>query len=160
MGKGLRRRQLISTMLQQGQVASQSDLCAMLEKHGIPTTQATVSRDLRELGAVKGPNGYRLFGSESNGVPGSAIEGKSFRQSLETYVTSAEPAGNLVVLRTGPGQAQVVAVELDKHPQESVIGVIAGDDTIFIAMTSVRQAARLAQSVRDTAGLSRLGKGS
>ncbi|MBX3322883.1 MAG: hypothetical protein KF757_07830 [Phycisphaeraceae bacterium] len=157
MGKGVRRRQLIASVLQQGNFASQAELCDMLKSHGISATQATVSRDLRELGAVKGPTGYRLFASDKNAIPGTTLEGRTFRLALETYVISAKPAGNLVVLRTGVGQAQVVAVELDRHPQEGVIGVIAGDDTIFIALTSPRQAARLAKSVCDVADIGRPG---
>lgn len=158
MGKGARRRQIIASLLQSGQVMSQSDLCEALQSQGIDATQATISRDLRELRAVKGPNGYRIFGGEGESLPSTTLEGRSFRQALESYVVSAEPAGNLVVLRTGPGQAQVVAVELDRHPQRGVIGVLAGDDTIFLAMASVRQAARLAQSVRDLSGITRVGR--
>jgi transcriptional regulator of arginine metabolism len=154
MGKGVRRRELIAAALQQGTVASQAEVCALLEEHGVGATQATVSRDLRELGAIKSADGYRLMGYESNGASQSnGATQKSMRQALETFLVSADVAGNLVVLRTGPGQAQVVAVEFDRHPQPEVVGVIAGDDTIFLAMTSVSASHALCDQVLSMAGL-------
>ncbi len=157
MGSGVRRRELIAAMLQQGGAASQADLCAMLLAHGISATQATISRDLRELGASKGPGGYFLPGSDGALNQSTAEAGKSLRQALQTYLRSAEPAGNLLVLRTGPGQAQVVALEFDRHPQNGVVGVIAGDDTIFLAMATARAAVDLASHVKAMAGLARIG---
>lgn len=146
-------------MLQQGGAASQADLCQMLVTHGISATQATISRDLRELGASKGPGGYFLPGGDMNGLAGTMADtaGKSLRQALQTYVRSANPAGNLLVLRTGPGQAQVVALEFDRHPQSGVVGVIAGDDTIFLAMETPRAASDLAGQVRAWANIARIG---
>lgn len=150
MGKGVRRRELIAAALQQGAVASQAELCEVLGAHGITATQATVSRDLRELGVVKSTEGYRLLGTESNGT---TTNGKAMRQALETFVASAQAAGNLVVLKTGPGQAQVVAVEFDRHPMAKVVGVIAGDDTIFLAVENDAAARKVCAHVRDLAGL-------
>lgn len=145
-------------MLHHGGAASQADLCSMLLGHGISATQATISRDLRELGASKGPAGYFLPGTEIGGfTPPSETNGKSLRQALQTFLVGAEPAGNLLVLRTGVGQAQVVAVEFDRHPQNEVVGVIAGDDTIFLAMSTPRAAAELAAKVRSLAGIARIG---
>lgn len=154
MGKGVRRRELIVAALQQGGVASQAEVCALLEEHGVEATQATVSRDLREIGAIKSADGYRLVGQELNGSGGSSgVTQKSMRQALETFLVSADVAGNLLVLRTGPGQAQVVAVEFDRYPHPEVVGVIAGDDTIFLAITSVKAAGDLRDQVLSMAGL-------
>ena len=160
MGRGVRRRELIAAALSRGSAESQAGLCAMLHEHGITATQATVSRDLREIGAVKTADGYRLIGGESNGVaihPGASD--KSMRQALETFLVAAEPAGNLLVLKTGPGQAQVVAVEFDRQSQPEVVGVIAGDDTIFLATGSERQAVDLCERGREMAGLGDAGGG-
>jgi len=154
MGKGVRRRELIAAALQQGAVASQAELCEVLCAHGITATQATVSRDLRELGVVKSTDGYRLLSSETNGTATTGTgAGKAMRQTLETFVVSAQAAGNLVVLKTGPGQAQVVAVEFDRHPMPEVVGVIAGDDTIFLAVENDAAARKLCTQVRDLSGL-------
>lgn len=145
-------------MLQQGGAASQADLCQMLLAHGISATQATISRDLRELGASKGPGGYFLPGGEMAPIASvGEVAGKSLRQALQTYLRAADPAGNLLVLRTGPGQAQVVALEFDRHPQNGVVGVIAGDDTIFLAMETPRAASDLAGQVRAWANIARIG---
>lgn len=159
MGKGVRRRELIAAALQQGGVASQAELCEVLYAHGIAATQATVSRDLRALGVVKTPDGYRLLHGESNGVAhhGSGEAARALVQALETFVVSARVAGNLLVLRTGPGQAQVVAVEFDRHPMPEVVGVIAGDDTIFLAVEDDAGAHDLCARVRDMAGLTESG---
>jgi len=143
-------------MLEHHGAASQAELRDLLAEHGISATQATISRDLRELGASKGPGGYFLPRIDVSGHSSQASE-KSLRQVLETYVVSAEPAGNLLVLKTGPGQAQVVALEFDRHPQDGVVGVIAGDDTIFLAMTSVRAAIDLAGKLRTLAKLTSIG---
>jgi transcriptional regulator of arginine metabolism len=160
MGRGVRRRELIAAALSRGSVASQASLCAMLHEHGITATQATVSRDLRELGAVKTADGYRLIGTESNGVAvQSGVSDKSMRQTLETFLVAAEVAGNLLVLKTGPGQAQVVAVEFDRKSQPEVVGVIAGDDTIFLATGSEDEALALCDRVRELAGLGEIGAG-
>ena len=160
MGKGVRRRELIAAALSRGSVASQASLCAMLHDHGITATQATVSRDLRELGAVKTAGGYRLIGPESNSViDADAGSDKSMRQALETFLVSAEVAGNLLVLKTGPGQAQVVAVEFDRKSQPEVVGVIAGDDTIFLATINQATAEKLCERVRDLASLGDIGDG-
>ncbi len=161
MGKGVRRRELIVAALQQGTVASQAEVCALLESHGVEATQATVSRVLRELGAIKSADGYRPMGQASNGSAGLYSNSeKSMRQALETFLVSAEVAGNLLVLKTGPGQAQVVAVEFDRHPQPQVVGVIAGDDTIFLALKNQKCANAMRDRVIDLAGLSRSGGGS
>jgi transcriptional regulator of arginine metabolism len=160
MGKGVRRRELIAAALSRGLATSQAGLCAMLHEHGITATQATVSRDLRELGAVKTADGYRLIASEANGVavPTGASD-KSMRQTLETFLVGADVACNLVVLKTGPGQAQVVALEFDRKSQPEVVGVIAGDDTIFLATGSEDEALALCDRVRELAGLGEIGEG-
>lgn len=145
-------------MLVQGGAASQAEIRAMLGEHGISATQATISRDLRELGASKGPSGYFLPNTEMGQVsPAGQTNSKAFQQVLQSYVVGVEPAGNLLVLRTGVGQAQVVAVEFDRNHLNGVVGVIAGDDTIFIAMTTPRAASELAARIRSLAGIARIG---
>jgi len=148
-----RRRRLITQILERGSVRSQEELAAILRAQGIDATQGTLSRDLRALGVVKGPLGYALAGSEyahaSNGAGGSELE-----QVVREHVLHAEPAGNLVVLKTMAGHAQPVGLALDRRPPEGIVGTVAGDDTVFIAVRSPRSAARLAALFRRWSGAS------
>lgn len=118
----------------------------MLRRDGIEATQATLSRDLRELGVLKGPAGYTL---PSEG--GQRAGGRELREAAAAYLLSVQPAGNLVVLRTGPGQASALALEVDRCGFDGVVGTVAGDDTIFIAAKSARLAIRLARALSELA---------
>lgn len=142
-----RRRELIADVLARGPVESQEKLTEMLAKHGVRATQATISRDLREIGAVKGPDGYVL---PTVPPPGSEI---GLERALKGFVKGVDRGATLVVLKTGPGHAPLVAAELDKTPPAGVIGTIAGDDTIFIATRSERAAVQLVQRLRTLGGL-------
>jgi transcriptional regulator of arginine metabolism len=130
-------------------VVSQEQLQALLERDGIRATQATLSRDLRELGVVKGPAGYSLPGE---GAP-ARRDGKELAHTLKSYLTSVDRGGNLLVLRTGPGRAQPVALELDNARLEGVLGTVAGDDTIFVAAKSNEQAGHLLRFFKTAAGV-------
>ena len=118
-------------------VHSQVELQVLLADHGIDTTQATLSRDLDELGAVKlrGADGgtpvYRIP-EDGNPVPG--VEGGTSRLSrlLGELLVSADGSGNLAVLRTPPGAAHYLASALDRAALHEVVGTIAGDDTIIV----------------------------
>ena len=142
-----RRQARLLDLLRAGPVESQDRLQALLAADGIQATQATISRDLRELGVLKGANGYVLpEGHERS-------EGAALARALESFLVSAKAAGVLVVLRTGPGHAQVIALELDRTPPSGVLGTIAGDDTIFVATESDTRARDLADEMRAMAGL-------
>ncbi|MEM9065683.1 MAG: arginine repressor [Planctomycetota bacterium] len=142
MSARAKRHNLIAVLLAKAPIASQDALQRVLASEGITTTQATLSRDLRELGVVKGPTGYILPGAMSPESWG-AFSGQSaellpdpVRRAVRDYVISVQPGVGLVVLKTGPGHAQVVALEMDRFPPPGVAGTIAGDDTIFVALTS------------------------
>lgn len=144
MGRA-RRQQLISDLLSREMVPSQERLRVLLAERGIEATQATLSRDLREMGVVKGPAGYVLLGQAYEVVQPAADparDGSVIAESLDRvmgeYVVSAVRAGNLVVLKTPPGHAQIVAVELDRRTPHGIAGTVAGDDTIFVACISER----------------------
>lgn len=136
-----RRHRAIEQILAEGPVAGQEMILAELARLGIKTTQATLSRDLRDLGVLKGPNGYMLPGSlNGNGVRPKTthmeIGRASIARVLARYVNSVARGVGQVVLRTNPGYAQLVALELDRFPPPGVVGTIAGDDTIFVAVDS------------------------
>lgn len=124
------RQGRIARILRTHVVGSQSDLAALLAKHGERVTQATLSRDLEELGAVKArlPNGrvaYRL--------PDEAdANGPSLGRLLGEFLTGVDRSGNLVVLRTPPGCAQPVARGIDTAEMSGVVATVAGDDTVLV----------------------------
>lgn len=141
MSSAARRRHAIRRLIASGSVRSQGELASRLAKAGLPTAQATLSRDLRALGVVKGPAGYQLAPGATAPRPGP---GSPLAQALRDLLLEARPAASLVVLRTPPGAAGVLALELDRSPPAGVLGTVAGDDTIFVASPSAPAARRLA----------------
>ncbi|HEV2833705.1 MAG TPA: hypothetical protein VGW58_00230, partial [Pyrinomonadaceae bacterium] len=118
------RQQKILSLIQAKPIGTQEDLRALLERAGVPATQSSVSRDLEELGIVKQHGHYTL----------PRVNGASARGLL-----SLDQAGDsLVVARTLPGLASAVAVEIDAAAFPEVVGTIAGEDTIFIAVRDAK----------------------
>jgi transcriptional regulator of arginine metabolism len=126
------RQRLIADWLRQHRIGSQEELVARLDLAGVSATQATVSRDLDELGAVR----VRGGGAMHYRLPEQLESASAGRLDalLADWVTDIVTAGNLVVLRTPPGSANLVANALDAAGLEEVAGTIAGDDTIFVAL--------------------------
>jgi len=135
MDKVYRRTQIVD-LLRNKEVETQEDLRRKLAHRGIHVTQATVSRDIEELGLVKTRTGYRLPDAVD---PMASLE-PTLPIVLKEFLTEARLAANLVIVKTRPGNAHSVAVALDANPWEEVVGTIAGDDTIFIATPSSHQA--------------------
>jgi len=114
------RQQTILSLIQAKPIGTQEDLRGLLEKAGVPATQSSVSRDLEELGIVKQHGHYTL--PRANGASARGL-------------LSLDQAGDsLVIARTLPGLASAVAVEIDAAAMPEVVGTIAGEDTIFIAV--------------------------
>jgi transcriptional regulator of arginine metabolism len=149
MSEKPRRQQTILEVVQSRPVASQEQLAAALHQAGIDTTQATLSRDLRELGVVKGPTGYMIPGDNAGRLPTNG----ELERAVRTYLVRAEVAGNLAVLHTGPGRAGLLALEIDRARLKPVLGTVAGDDTIFIAAKTPREAGRILRDLRQMAGM-------
>jgi transcriptional regulator of arginine metabolism len=127
------RQRMISDWLRAYRVGSQEELVARLSIAGITATQATVSRDLLELGAVK----LKRAGSIRYVMPDQVDAGhaaEKLDRLLTEWVDAIIPAGNLIVLKTPPGSANLVANALDAAGLEEVAGTLAGDDTIFVAI--------------------------
>jgi transcriptional regulator of arginine metabolism len=148
-----RRGRLISDLIANGEIHSQEQLRELLAAEGIDVTQATLSRDLRELGVVKTSDGYVL--PEPGGVDRFA---RGDRQShvergIRNHLIEADTAGNLAVLKTAPGHAQALAVVLDGAGVDGVVGTLAGDDTIFLACKSGERARSIVHRFRTLAGL-------
>ena len=135
----LYRRTQILDLLHHDPVETQEELRRKLARRGIRVTQATVSRDIEELGLVKTRSGYRL--PESAGPAVSAQP--ALQVILKEFLRDAVHVSNLVVLKTRPGNAHSVAAALDADSWPEIVGTVAGDDTIFVVTSSPRAAAKL-----------------
>lgn len=141
------RQGLLLEIVRGRSIRTQEDLAAALARQGIEASQVTLSRDLRELGVVKTPEGYR----EPETIVAPTPE-ESLQRVLRTFVVSIQPAGNLVVVRTNAGAAGPVALALDRSGRDEIVGTIAGDDTIFVATESTGAAKGLARSLAEPRG--------
>ena len=140
------RRDAIVRILRLGTVGRQAELVELLHREGFDATQSSVSRDLRELGVVKGADRYLLPAAEDALTPSHFEDVRSFMKGYR----AAGPT--LTVLRTTTGAAQSVAIAIDKAHWPEIVGTIAGDDTIFIATESIRAQRRLHDHLRSTFG--------
>jgi transcriptional regulator of arginine metabolism len=131
------RRTMLAKIIREHAVGRQTELVAMLRKHGHVATQSSVSRDLRELGVAKLGDRYVL--------PDVAQPKNDF-STLKQFVSARLTAGTtLTVLKTTVGSAQSVAVAIDTARWPEVVGTISGDDTIFIATAGAREQRKLAE---------------
>lgn len=133
------RHHLVSELLAHHAVSSQAALRALLAEHGVAVTQATLSRDLDELGAVKlaGPSGDLVYalpgqGGDSRPAPPDADPVAKLARVAQDVLVSVDHSGNIVILRTPPGGAQYLASAIDRSAWPSVIGTVAGDDTVLL----------------------------
>lgn len=141
------RRSKAIALVKSGRIASQSDLVRELKKAGFPVTQATASRDLEEIGAVRGRGGYTIADSDD----GSMARSMPLPGDL---ILSVESSGNLAVVRTPPGGAQFLASSLDHSGLKSIIGTIAGDDTVLVVSRKASGGAELAKELLSYRGKS------
>jgi transcriptional regulator of arginine metabolism len=135
-----RRRQILKEILANQLVSSQDEIADALSHAGVQVTQTTVSRDLAAIGAVRGADGYRLDDTPHSHAGQTSGSGAHDELSSMIYrhVVSVANAQSLVVVKTAPGHAQMMASAFDKYPPGGVVGTVAGDDTIFLATTSVK----------------------
>ena len=136
-----RRQSVILEAVQRQPVRSQEQLRRLLKGAGFDVTQATLSRDVRELGLVKGGANaaYQPTMPASNGHATKSL----LNRTVADYLTRVDRVEQLVVLRTGPGQAQLLGVALDGARLPEIVGTIAGDDTILAIAPDVRRAKAL-----------------
>jgi transcriptional regulator of arginine metabolism len=123
MNKSFRQGQILK-VIRRKPIYTQEELARELGQLGIQTTQVTLSRDMRELNLVKTPDGYRQLAPEA---PESDLSG-----AAEEYLQDIRVAQNLVVLRTLPGTANSLAIEIDREALDEVVGTVAGDDTVLV----------------------------
>jgi transcriptional regulator of arginine metabolism len=130
----MRRRDIIRELLSSRPPANQGELVKELEAMGIDVDQSTISRDLRELGVVRiaGRDGGTVYGFPGEGQAPAARD--DLRRGLRDFVIGVEASGNIIILRTAPGNAQSLAIILDRVRMDEVAGTVAGDDTILVVV--------------------------
>lgn len=154
MSSKAQRQQTISRIINEHEVVSQPQLLALLKKLSIVATQATVSRDLEELGASK----MRTASGETvyaipNFEPDRFSPPEQLRRVLSEWVADVQVSEPMVVVRTPPGCAHVVASALDRSRLHGLVGTVAGDDTMFCLASANYSAKKLAKDIATLAGL-------
>lgn len=147
-----RRQRAILTLVATRPIHSQEELAALLDRQGFATTQATVSRDIRELGLVKVPikDDEALF---KYIVPSATVNYVSrLHRVVAELVETVEGSVNLIVLKTPPGSAQMVASALDEAAWPDVLGTVGGDDTILVVVRSADEMPVVKQRFIDLKG--------
>lgn len=151
----VQRQQTIAKLIAMNPITSQPQLLDLLAVDGIAATQATVSRDLDDLGAVKVrvPGGDTVYAIPEY-EPARLAPHDHLRRVMGEWVAEVRSSGDLVVLRTPPGCAHVVASALDRSNLPAIIGTVAGDDTLLCVADQQTGGPALATMLRDLAGLS------
>jgi transcriptional regulator of arginine metabolism len=138
MNKSFRQGQVLK-IIRHKEIWTQEELARELGLLGIQTTQVTLSRDIRELGLVKTADGYRQLpaGGRNSNLAGVA----------EEYLQDIRVAQNLVVLRTSPGNANTLAIAIDREDLPEVVGTVAGDDTVLVITPDNQAAVKLQEQL-------------
>ncbi|MDQ3163918.1 MAG: arginine repressor [Gaiellaceae bacterium] len=141
------RQGAILRLVRAQELSTQADLARALSEQGLEAVQATISRDIAQLGLVKvrGPQGRLVYS-----LPGAADLDRlsELTSALRRLVVGLEPTGNLVVIRTAPGNANALGRAFDDADLPEVAGCVAGDDTIFVAAREGTTGSELAQGLR------------
>ena len=145
----IQRQKLIADFIDSGNISSQNQLKGMLKKTGTVITQATLSRDLNELGAIKKrlKNGrlvYLLPKNQDNNA-----QYKIAKKALQDFVTEVQPVSNQVVVKTTTAAAQVIAESIDKLYLKGIVASIAGDNVVLVITADQNNAKLVAKSIED-----------
>jgi transcriptional regulator of arginine metabolism len=147
-----RRQAVILEVVEREAITSQEQLRQRLKDRGLEATQATLSRDIRDLGLVKraADGAYRAPGAaDSERLDADTV----LEQAVADYLRFVEAVEQLIVLKTDVGQAQPLALAIDRAHVPEIVGTIGGDDTILVICRSSLQAATVVERLRQTAGL-------
>lgn len=139
-----RRQKALAEIIRSEPLGSQEEVTERLASAGFAVTQATVSRDLVQLGAVKVKRGGVISYALPDQLGDSDWAAARLQRIFSEWVQSVEPAGSLIVLRTPPGSAHLVGLALDQAQLAEVAGTISGDDTLFVALRDGVNAAAMA----------------
>ena len=145
-GSGMKsyRQAIVLEIIEREPITSQEQLRKRLKARGVEATQATLSRDMKELRLVKATadSSYHRAADAATPVdPSAKVE--AVRHAIGEYLRRAEAAQQIVVLRTDPGQAQILGIALDRAALDEIVGTVAGDDTLLVVTRDARQARAL-----------------
>ena len=145
----IQRQRLIADFIDSGRVSSQNQLKGLLKKNNIQITQATLSRDLNELGAIKKrlTNGRLIYVLPKNQDNNAQV--KISKKALEDFVLDVEPVSNQVVVKTTTAAAQVIAESIDNLYIDNIVASIAGDNVVLIISTDESKAKEVAKTIED-----------
>lgn len=138
------RQKMIISALRDGLIHGQSDLLAYLNRAGVKVTQATISRDLIEIGAVRGKN---ESGESTYSLPSIPTS------HAAPMILEIQNNDQVMVLKTSPGGAQFLAGQIDREKIKGILGTIAGDDTVFIALEKPGVARKVSESIQSLVGI-------
>ncbi|MEO0096325.1 MAG: arginine repressor [candidate division WOR-3 bacterium] len=141
------RQQKIRELIQSKEISTQEQLVAELQKHDVLVTQATLSRDLREIGVIKVSKGlsdyvYKIADEVSSSE-------KELKNKFLNFVRDIKETGNLILVKTPPGEAQGVARVIDLAEMEHILGTVAGDDTILVVVDSADNTKKVKKRFQD-----------
>ena len=145
----IQRQKLIADFIDSGNISSQNQLKGMLKKNGTVITQATLSRDLSEIGAIKkrlknGKLVYLLPKNQDNNA-----QYKIAKKALQDFVTEVQPVSNQVVVKTTTAAAQVIAESIDNLYLEGIVASLAGDNVVLVITADQNNAKLVAKSIED-----------
>ena len=145
----IQRQRLIADFIDSENVSSQNQLKGLLKKNNIQITQATLSRDLNELGAIKKrlQNGRLIYVLPKNQDNNAQV--KISKKALEDFVLDVEPVSNQVVVKTTTAAAQVIAESIDNLYINNIVASIAGDNVVLIISTNESKAREVAKTIED-----------
>ena len=143
MTKTYRQAQILK-LIRTHPIRTQEELSEALGKIGIEVTQVTLSRDIRELGLVKGQQGYQ---EAARAIPVTTDSGTTLKRAVEEYMREVRTANTLVIIKTVRGTGAPLADALDQENWPEVVGTIAGEDTIFVAAQDSRRADRIKEKL-------------
>jgi len=145
----IQRQRLIADFIDSENVSSQNQLKGLLKKNNIQITQATLSRDLNELGAIKKrlQNGRLIYVLPKNQDNNAQV--KIAKKALEDFVLDVEPVSNQVVVKTTTAAAQVIAESIDNLYINNIVASIAGDNVVLIISTDESKAREVAKTIED-----------
>jgi transcriptional regulator of arginine metabolism len=146
-----RRQRLILEIIRQQVIETQEELAEALRAAGFPVTQATVSRDIRELGLIKVPAEGGIFRYAAPGEAPPLKRDERLKRLLRTSVQLIDYSENLVVIKTLPGEAQGVASAIDQAAWPEIIGTVAGDDTILVIVKPKKKVSAVLQRLNELA---------
>jgi transcriptional regulator of arginine metabolism len=137
-----RRLTAIRQIVEREPMHSQEELRRRLHTMGFDVTQATLSRDIKELGLMKraADGAYQAAGANANAPSSSAAAAVALSRALGEFLLGLEVSQQLIVIKTGPGQAQLLAIVIDRAQLSDVLGTVAGDDTILVICRDPRAA--------------------